>query len=281
MSNAATNDKPKSRLVIFINEKPFESPKWQRSFQQMLKKNYSPGVEYFLKLTVPMLWLDFNVSPDKRTIYLLHEKIILDSTLKHCESILQESSVSTTMQPVQNTPSAKTTSSQSSEIHVESKPPECCFDDCLMSIGAAESVEMRKENISQLVPIGQFNNGFIICSKLEDSCTGLYAVDQHAADERIRYEEISQKYAITSQKLVAPVKLELDAEQEEIFNSHEASIFEAGFKLKVDESDQLLLEAVPSFHGIECEVKGKNIADKPLHILSLSLYRFLRSPGLL
>jgi DNA mismatch repair ATPase MutL len=125
-----------------------------------------------------------------------------------------------------------------------------------MSIGAVESVEMKKEDIRKLVPVGQFNNGFIICSKLEGIITGLYAVDQHAADERIRYEEISKKYIITSQKLMASIKLQLDAEQEEIFNSHEASIFEAGFKLRVDENDQLLLEAVPSFHGIECEAKG-------------------------
>lgn len=197
-----------------------------------------------------MLWLDFNASPDKRAIYLLHEKAILDATIRECERILQEISIST----AQSVQVAKPTSESSKSSKEE--PLECCYDPCITAIGPAESVEMRKEDIRKLVPIGQFNNGFIICSKLEGIANELYAVDQHAADERIRYEEISKRYAITSQKLVSPVKIQLDPEQEETFNSHEISIIEAGFKLTVNENDQLLLVAVPSFHGIECDVNG-------------------------
>ncbi len=265
MSNPASKN---FRLVVFINEKPFESPKWNRSIQQMLKKNYSSGIEYFLKLSIPMLWLDFNASPDKRTIYLLHEKFILDSILKCCESILQESSVSSIV-------SVQNTIKNSAPTEVAISKADCCYDACLMSMGAAESVEMRKEDIIQLIPIGQFNNGFIVCTKLDGDVNGLYAVDQHAADERIRYEEISKKYSITSQRLVAPVKLSLDAEQEDVFNSHEATIFEAGFKLRVDDNHQLLLEAVPSFHGIECDINGTPWISQDFILIYAFFQRFL------
>lgn len=224
---------------------------------QMLKKNYSIGVEFFVQLTLPMLWLDFNVSPDKRSIYLLNESAILDHLLKQCESVLQQSTQSS-IQIVQPTTVLTPKTAQPS-VKEESTCTDCCYDPRLLSIGSAESVQLGKEDISRLVPIGQFNNGFIVCSKLHDSgMNELFAVDQHSADERIRYEEISRKYSITFQSLVAPLPLSLSPEHEEVLERSASIIASAGFKIN-QINDSYSLISIPSFHGIECDVNGKEI----------------------
>lgn len=221
---------------------------------QMLKKNYSIGVEFFIQLTVPMLWLDFNVSPDKRSIYLLNESAILEHFLKQCENVLQQTTQSS-IQTIHPTTVLTPKSTQPS-VKEESSCTDCCYDPKLLSIGSAESVQLGKDDISKLVPIGQFNNGFIVCSKLHDSGVNeLFAVDQHAADERIRYEEISRKYSITLQSLVAPVPLSLSPEQEEVLERNSSIIASAGFTVKRT-NDSYFLVSIPSFHGIECDSNG-------------------------
>lgn len=47
--------------------------------------------------------------------------------------------------------------------------------------------------------IGQFNKGFIICQHGDD----LFIVDQHASDEKFRYENLCVNHEFTSQPLVA------------------------------------------------------------------------------
>ena len=80
--------------------------------------------------------------------------------------------------------------------------------------------------------IGQFNLGFIITKHNND----LYILDQHACDEKYKFETLQKTTIIHYQPLLQPMTLELSISEEMIIidNIH---IYELnGFKLKINEN---------------------------------------------
>ena len=65
--------------------------------------------------------------------------------------------------------------------------------------------------------IGQFNLGFIIARLQGD----LFIVDQHATDEKYRFEKLSKETKIKTQKLIVPKPLTLSAINESILLEHQ------------------------------------------------------------
>ena len=63
---------------------------------------------------------------------------------------------------------------------------------------------------------GQFNRGFIITRLRGD----LYIVDQHASDEKRRFEELQRTTAIQTQPFIRPLRLEFAASEEETIINH-------------------------------------------------------------
>lgn len=85
----------------------------------------------------------------------------------------------------------------------------------------------------------------------------LYAIDQHAADERIRFEEISSKCSITTQKLFYPIKVDICVDDEDIILSKMDIFRSAGFQIRRDGvGGGFVLDTLPSFQGTECTLDG-------------------------
>lgn len=199
-----------------------------------------------MSVKLPGMWIDYNVTPDKKTIFILNESEILKNIIAICECIIRKDLTIKTREiemlkpsPAQELPQNET----------------CSFDEAFFEIGSAHSMVLSKEDILKLIPIGQFNNGFIICSKLSENFVELFAIDQHAADERIRFEEIACNYSISCQKLVQPIKITVSVEDEDFVINNIAAIRNSGFLIREHEGD-LYLDALPGFHGAESTVEG-------------------------
>jgi len=67
--------------------------------------------------------------------------------------------------------------------------------------------ETKQKEFPELIPIGQLHNSYI----LAQGELGLYIIDQHAAHERIYYEEFKKNYqqGFYSQMLAVPISIEL------------------------------------------------------------------------
>ena len=100
--------------------------------------------------------------------------------------------------------------------------------------------------------IGQFNHGFIITRLLGND---LFIVDQHATDEKFRYEEFLNNSKIVSQPLVCPQSLDLDPGKKEILKENLAVLQELGFGIEVADDSKVKLTKVPHCDRI---VLGKN-----------------------
>ncbi|MEI7885747.1 MAG: DNA mismatch repair endonuclease MutL [Clostridia bacterium] len=122
--------------------------------------------------------------------------------------------------------------------------------------GAEILVEEATQVIDKIIPsselfflelriIGQFAQSYIIAT-YEDK---LYLIDQHAAHERIAYEEIRKSYqgkSYTSQLLLLPVAIELAPDQKGKIIEHITTLERLGFVLELFGADTYLVRGVPA-----------------------------------
>ena len=96
--------------------------------------------------------------------------------------------------------------------------------------------------------VAQLRNMFLLCEGPE----GLVIIDQHAAAERVTFARYREAYAqrnVSSQRLLVPVPLTIDAEEAAFIDEASQSIEAAGLDLRVVGPTQALITAVPQLLG--------------------------------
>ncbi|NIQ95698.1 MAG: DNA mismatch repair protein MutL, partial [Desulfuromonadales bacterium] len=84
---------------------------------------------------------------------------------------------------------------------------------------------------SSLRVLGQYHQSYILCQDGDD----LVLVDQHAAHERVRFEELRRQHdslAIERQTLLFPLVLELDFREAAQLQEHLGALDELGFEVE-------------------------------------------------
>ncbi len=92
--------------------------------------------------------------------------------------------------------------------------------------------------------LGQVNQAYIIA----EGPDGLYLIDQHAAHERVLYEEFLARHArqeMARQALLAPLPLDLDPTEAATLAEHAAAFEALGFGLEPFGPNTVLVRAVP------------------------------------
>ena len=102
--------------------------------------------------------------------------------------------------------------------------------------------------------IGQVALTYIVCEDDE----GLALIDQHAADERVKYEKFMGSYIDSSkvQILVSPVRLSLNAKEYAVLGENLSVFRDLGFDIEEFDDSSFVLRSVPSFFGT-VETKGR------------------------
>ncbi|XP_003702377.2 mismatch repair endonuclease PMS2 [Megachile rotundata] len=90
--------------------------------------------------------------------------------------------------------------------------------------------ELTKESFLKMEIIGQFNLGFIIARLEED----LFIIDQHATDEKYRFEKLNNETQLKTQKLIVPKALNLSSLNETILIEHQNTFEDNGFCFKIN-----------------------------------------------
>jgi DNA mismatch repair protein MutL len=78
---------------------------------------------------------------------------------------------------------------------------------------------------------------------------GLVLIDQHAASERLLYEELRRTGSLQKQTLVEPVPLSLSGVQRSTLEVHGATVRSAGFEVEPFGPDSVLVRSVPAYRG--------------------------------
>lgn len=93
--------------------------------------------------------------------------------------------------------------------------------------------------------IGQFNKGFIL-TRLNSN---IFIIDQHAANEKVNYENLLNNIKLTKQPTLAPIKLDLlsIAEKTNIYLQRDL-YNQLGFEI-IKQMDELYIKTFPSIYN--------------------------------
>eukprot|EP00916_Digyalum_oweni_P002049 GHVL01003844.1.p1 GENE.GHVL01003844.1~~GHVL01003844.1.p1 ORF type:complete len:984 (+),score=186.32 GHVL01003844.1:83-3034(+) len=113
-------------------------------------------------------------------------------------------------------------------------------------------IRLTHETFLRMSVCGQFNQGFIIVV-VNDFKRSLLIVDQHAADEKRRFEYLIATCALTSQPLIKPICPRILPSHEHLIEQNEDVFIKNGYKIHMDPSgksgQRLRVTAVPSLHS--------------------------------
>jgi len=115
--------------------------------------------------------------------------------------------------------------------------------------------------VRPMIPLGQFRDTFIIA--IDDE--GVAIVDQHVAHERVLFEQLMERLTagrLESQRLLAPIVLEVAPGQREALAQHAATLERFGMEIENFGGGSLRLSAVPAvLEPRDCEAAVRALAE--------------------
>ena len=100
------------------------------------------------------------------------------------------------------------------------------------------------DRLPDLHVLGQFDDTYLVA----ESADGLLLIDQHAADERVNYERLQERFAgnVTTQTLANPVAVSVTAREAALADEYGGALSRLGFRTRVDDGT-LSVTTVPAF----------------------------------
>ncbi len=232
---------------FYINSRSVTS----RAFSFALRKGYGtllPQGRFpiaVLKISVDTNEVDVNVHPTKNQVRLSHEWEISEAVTMAVRNALSDKFL---------VPSVRTEQMQLYEkadtspvIREEKAPFRASAKDTRRRLRRTEK-EMDEKSISETPPvkvIGQVGSLYVIAETKD----GLMIIDQHAAHERILFEQVRDSKSTDSQELIVPINLELDAKEKILMKECIPYLEEFGFRISGFGPDTFAVTAVPYVLG--------------------------------
>jgi DNA mismatch repair protein MutL len=123
------------------------------------------------------------------------------------------------------------------------------------------SYKKEDEKEPSMMPIAQIAKSYILAENEE----GLILIDQHAAHERVRFEELMNEFEKSQpqkQQLLLPLTIEFSTLECEIFNQHQETFAKLGFEIELFGKNTFIVQSVPSI------IARENIEQVILNVMS-------------
>ena len=290
VSRPSLSRKDRARMIVSVNRRFISSPALNEAIKAgygtLLPKDRFPVA--ILNLTIDTTLVDVNVHPTKKQIRLSREKEITD-TIRNAvrdallaRDLIPEAGSPAAMMPL--VPEHAVTPVKSYTI--PAAPSQTGVFECTHTGTIATDQRLRQtelpvdtaptQQISSLLPgievIGEFGGIYILARSAADE---LLLIDQHAAHERILYEQVTgQEQDIrSSQELISPVILHRTPKESAILRDLLPALAREGFILEGFGGSSYLVRAVPVVLGRieETSVLDEIISDLVSDEASLSV----------
>jgi DNA mismatch repair protein MutL len=259
LSRPALARKDRTRIFVAVNGRYITSPlindAVRGGYGTLLLKDRFPVV--FLSITIDTALVDVNVHPTKKQIRFSREKEIAgmvraavrDALLAH-DLILgadQEISVRPVAAPPlsYDHPGAPPPSGVSEFTHAGTAATDQRLRQTELPVSAAPR-GAPTSLLPEIDVIGEFGGIYILARTQDDE---LLLIDQHAAHERILYEQVSGQGTRSSQELISPVVLHRTPGEAAILRDLVPALASEGFVLEEFGGDAFLVRAVPVVLG--------------------------------
>ena len=249
------NRSNRTHINIFVNGRWIQNRTISFAFEQayygfMAERRFPVGV---LDIRVPVCDVDVNVHPAKAEVRFKNENHIFSVIQQSVRrTLIQSAPVPIVSSRKQPTPSysRNLTSLDPSAFWPSSMNPEPRSDDSTFSESAKifEENVYRKKTFADTLPVlrvlGQVKNTYITA----EGPDGIYVVDQHAAHERIVFEQVVDRARDGKkemQTLLEPVSVVLEEHQTDVLKENYEIFDKLGMVLEFFGPDTYLIRSVP------------------------------------
>jgi DNA mismatch repair protein MutL len=255
--------KDRARMLVSVNQRYISSQPVSEAIKAgygtLLPKDRFPVA--FLSLTIDTALVDVNVHPTKKQIRLSREKEITDAV----RTAIREALLAHDLIPAAEPPAAKgqfIPGPAGNAYDLSTPPPPASVFEPTHAGTTGTDRRLRQTElstgsqpayiVSSLLPeievIGEFGGIYILGRTNQEE---LLLIDQHAAHERILYEQVSgyAKSTAPSQELISPVILHRTPKEASLLQDLLPALAEEGFILEGFGGDSFLVRAVPVVLG--------------------------------
>jgi DNA mismatch repair protein MutL len=266
ISRPSLSRKDRARLLISVNQRYVTSAAIsdavKSGYGTLLPRDRFPVA--FLSFSIDTDLVDINVHPTKKHIRISREKEITDAV----RSVVRETLLSHDIIPAAVFPQAPSkipvleiSPADTTRYPVSETTPPAGVSECTHAGTIASDQRLRQTAlaisdepavVSSLLPeidvIGEFGGIYILARTRTDE---LLIIDQHAAHERILYEQVSsqERAARPSQELLSPVVLHRTPRDAALLRDLLPALAGEGFILEDFGGDSFLVRALPVVLG--------------------------------
>jgi DNA mismatch repair protein MutL len=239
-------------------------------------KERSPELHLFLQ--IPHDWIDVNVHPTKAEVRFRDQGFVHEVVRRSVGDALGQATVPAFALQAPESPNVARLRAQSipnilaggqfpsrwlpegSNGHVG--PVVAPHQEGLAdTVSPIQTEQDSAPTVRPMMALGQFRETFIIA--VDDE--GIAIIDQHVAHERVLFEQVMEKLTagrLESQRLLAPILIELSPAQRHALAAHAATLDRFGVEIEEFGGDSLRLAAVPALlEPSECEAAVRSLAD--------------------
>ncbi|MGM0681199.1 MAG: DNA mismatch repair endonuclease MutL [Thermodesulfobacteriota bacterium] len=252
-----------SRLRLFVNGRPVQDRMISHAVVEGMKGR-RPGGALFISL--PPDQVDVNVHPAKQEVrftgpHLIH-KLVARSVCSALEEYQKEIRYSVFSPGVGAAESRQweaygTREQKEYAVQTGTFTGDPVTEDPVEKTGGYPAADregsfsfFQRGNVGleaegRLIYIGQFRDSYLLCEGRQ----GLVVIDQHAAHERLLYENLKKQFSegkLASQSLLFPEVMECDPRQERVLEDYQEEIGRLGFEVQAFGGKSYVIKAVPA-----------------------------------
>jgi len=185
--------------------------------------------------------VDVNVHPAKREIKFVRTQEVMEAVRSFVRQTFENQNISISEGEGQ---SLRTSDYQPERQSWQPEMADVLFPSTsTQSLAPNIEFEMEISDVQPLFPIYQHKDTYIICTDGED----LVLLDQHAAHERIIYDQLSNQKSVTSnQNLLIPETVELPIKETSVLRDNLEYLRNIGFDIEEFGNNSYILRSVPA-----------------------------------
>ncbi|HMQ10998.1 MAG TPA: DNA mismatch repair endonuclease MutL [Oligoflexia bacterium] len=271
ISNRHLSFSRSSEIYFYVNHRPVSDKTLQAALMEgyrtaMMEKRYPMAI---VKIDIDPQWVDVNIHPRKNEVRFSNPQQIfqelafvikqslnqqktsdaqLTATSFFNNTVSQQNFVPAYASQQKSVPGSTSSYGLSSPVGANfSQPFISSFAEPSLPY-TADVLENPNAYFSQFNFIGHIDHTYLLCSNHQK----LIIVDQHAAHERILFDQYKQQFSKAShlqkgQQLLNPINLNFSPEKTEVLTENLETFCQLGFDLEAFGPQSFILRSTPSF----------------------------------
>lgn len=247
---------------LYVNGRPVKHNLFNYSLAESYRSLLMDGKKPFfiINITVDPELIDVNVHPRKLEIRFRNQSHIFAVLRKATKKVLYQNNLMPSLELSSQLHKKQESNAADFYRQAQYKAPLTYNHDRHSKLNKY-SYKQGEKNAPSMMPLAQIAQSYI----LAENEHSLVLIDQHAAHERIRFEELMEQFEQTQkqkQQLLLPVTIELSPHENELLKKHATTLSTLGFDIEEFGKNTHIIRSVPSI------IDQENVESILLNVIS-------------